>query len=145
LHRTLLRAAIFTSLRSQQALTLARQSKQGVVRRTLTFDKHDLKVVRVSTHTNSWRQGIGGLEVMPLHEFEHEHVALVKWPAGEHFQAHRHFGGEEIFVISGEFNDEHGAYPQYTWLRSPHMSEHFPFVERETIIFVKTGHLYLAE
>ncbi|MCL1058624.1 cupin domain-containing protein [Shewanella gelidimarina] len=109
------------------------------------FDKHDLKTVRVSTHTHDWRQGMGGLQVMPLHEFEHEHVALVKWPAGERFQAHRHFGGEEIFVISGEFNDEHGAYPQYTWLRSPHMSEHFPFVEQDTIIFVKTGHLYLAE
>ncbi|EOG7622766.1 cupin, partial [Vibrio parahaemolyticus] len=30
------------------------------------------------------------------------------------------------------------------WLRSPHMSEHFPFVEEETVIWVKTGHLPLG-
>lgn len=27
------------------------------------------------------------------------------------------------------------------WLRSPHLSEHFPYVEEETVILVKTGHL----
>ena len=64
-----------------------------------------------------------------------------EWPAGERFKPHRHYGGEEIFVLSGEFIDEHGRYPKGTWLRSPHLSEHFPYVEQETIIFVKTGHL----
>ena len=54
---------------------------------------------------------------------------------------HTHFGGEEIFVISGEFIDEHGRYPQGTWIRSPHLSEHAPFVEQETVILVKVGHL----
>ncbi|NOI27236.1 cupin domain-containing protein [Vibrio coralliilyticus] len=107
------------------------------------FDERDSASIRVNTHTQAWLPGIGGLEVMPLHEFEHEHVALVKWPEGERFQPHRHFGGEEIFVLSGEFADEHGRYPKGSWLRSPHMSEHFPFVEQETIILVKTGHLPL--
>ncbi|NMU83859.1 cupin, partial [Vibrio parahaemolyticus] len=51
--------------------------------------------------------------------------------------------GEEIFVLSGEFRDELGTYPALSWIRSPHMSEHFPFVEQETIIWVKTGHLPL--
>ncbi|AIW20580.1 cupin [Vibrio coralliilyticus] len=107
------------------------------------FDERDSASIRVNTHTQAWLPGIGGLEVMALHEFEHEHVALVKWPEGERFQPHRHFGGEEIFVLSGEFADEHGRYPKGSWLRSPHMSEHFPFVEQETIILVKTGHLPL--
>ncbi|MCF6452849.1 cupin domain-containing protein [Vibrio sp. MMG022] len=105
------------------------------------FDPNDLETVRINTNQTEWLPGIGGLEVMPLHNFEHEHVALVKWPKGEKFQPHRHFGGEEIFVLSGEFNDELGHYPQHTWLRNPHMSEHFPFVDQETIIWVKTGHL----
>lgn len=78
---------------------------------------------------------------MPLHEHLHEHTALVKWPAGEVFQPHRHYGGEEIFVISGIFCDEHGKYPTGSWLRSPHMSQHHPYVEEETVIWVKTGHL----
>ncbi|WP_405419416.1 cupin domain-containing protein [Marinobacter flavimaris] len=105
------------------------------------FDERDGSTVRIDTRTTPWLPGIGGLEVMPLHEFEHEHVALVKWPANEVFQPHRHFGGEEIFVLSGEFCDEHGRYPAGTWIRSPHLSQHHPFVDKETIIWVKTGHL----
>ncbi|MFH4796827.1 cupin domain-containing protein [Vibrio alginolyticus] len=107
------------------------------------FESEDLETVRINTNQASWQSGVGGLQVMPLHNFEHEHVALVKWPKGEKFQPHRHFGGEEIFVLSGELRDELGTYPALSWIRSPHMSEHFPFVEQETIIWVKTGHLPL--
>ena len=65
----------------------------------------------------------------------------LKSPAGEVFKPHRHFGGEEILVLSGEFIDEHGRYPAGTWLRSPYMSMDTPLVKQETIIYVKTGHL----
>ncbi len=105
------------------------------------FDPRDQQTVRIDTLQTPWQQGIGGLQVMSLHEFEHEHVALVHWPAGEHFQPHRHFGGEEILVLSGTFKDEHGIYPAGTWLRSPHLSGHFPYTDEETVIWVKTGHL----
>ena len=107
------------------------------------FDPHDTRQFSIDTESTSWLPGTGGLQVMPLHEYRHEHVALVKWPAGERFQPHKHFGGEEIFVLSGTFQDEHGKYPTRTWIRSAHMSEHFPFVEEETVIWVKTGHLPL--
>jgi anti-sigma factor ChrR (cupin superfamily) len=121
-------------------------SKEGcvILVKLNQFDKRDLEEVRVNTNTTPWLQGQGGLQVMPLHQFEHESVALVKWPANEVFKPHRHFGGEEIFVLSGTFKDEHGSYPQGTWLRSPHMSQHHPFVEEETVILVKTGHLPVA-
>jgi anti-sigma factor ChrR (cupin superfamily) len=105
------------------------------------FDPEDRAAVHIDTHATDWLPGQGGLEVMPLHEFRGEHVALVKWPAGERFQPHTHFGGEEILVLSGEFKDEHGSYPAGTWLRSPHMSKHYPFVDEPTIIWVKVGHL----
>lgn len=105
------------------------------------FQPNDIQPVCIDTNTTSWLPGQGGLEVMPLHDFEGEHTALVKWPAGEVFQPHKHFGGEEIFVLSGEFCDEHDRYPKGTWIRSPHMSQHHPFVEQETIILVKVGHL----
>jgi anti-sigma factor ChrR (cupin superfamily) len=78
---------------------------------------------------------------MPLHSFGAEQVALVKWPAGERFQSHTHFGGEEIYVITGEFKDELGSYPEGTWIRSPHLSSHNPYVEQNTLIWVKVGHL----
>lgn len=105
------------------------------------FKRGDAEAVRIPTQQTPWLPGQGGLEVMPLHNFEGEHVALVKWPANEIFQPHRHWGGEEIFVLSGTFRDEHGAYPKGTWLRSPHLSQHHPYVEEETVIYVKTGHL----
>ena len=105
------------------------------------FDKNDLTEVKINTHETPWRPGIGGLEVMSLHEYKHEHVALVKWPKNEKFQPHRHFGGEEVFTLTGTFMDEYGEYPQGTWIRSPHLSAHDPFVKEETIIWVKTGHL----
>ena len=70
-----------------------------------------------------------------------EGTALVHWPAGERFIPHQHWGGEEILVLSGTFRDEHGTYPKGTWIQSPHLSAHHPFVEEETVIFVKTGHL----
>jgi anti-sigma factor ChrR (cupin superfamily) len=130
-------------LRHPPGSTHAPFSKEGCVIfvKLNQFHEQDLKTVRINTQTTPWLQGMGGLQVMPLHEFEGEHVALVKWPVGERFQPHRHFGGEEILVLSGVFQDEHGQYPKHTWIRSPHMSEHFPFVEEETVIMVKTGHL----
>ncbi|MEM7517057.1 MAG: cupin domain-containing protein [Planctomycetota bacterium] len=85
-----------------------------------------------------WLPGQGGLRVKPLGEGS----ALVHWPAGERFVPHRHFGGEEIFVLSGTFRDEHGVYPAGTWIQSPHESAHHPFVLEETVIWVKTGHLH---
>lgn len=132
-----------TYLRNPPGSHHAPFSRQGcdILVKLNQFDPRDDATVRVDTHSQSWLPGIGGLEVMPLHEFEHEHVALVKWPAGERFQLHRHFGGEEILVLSGEFADEYGRYPAGSWIRSPHMSEHFPYVEQPTVILVKTGHL----
>lgn len=98
---------------------------------------------RLSINTNNqpWQPGHGNLTVKPLYNFQTESVALVFWPAGEKFILHSHFGGEEIYVISGEFIDEFGRYPQGSWIRSPHLSQHHPFVEQDTLIWVKTGHL----
>jgi anti-sigma factor ChrR (cupin superfamily) len=81
------------------------------------------------------------LLVLSLHQHGSEQVALVRWPAGERFQPHSHFGGEEIYVISGELKDEHGSYPRGTWIRSPHMSRHHPYTDQDTLIWVKVGHL----
>ncbi|MEH6649213.1 MAG: cupin domain-containing protein [Motiliproteus sp.] len=105
------------------------------------FTEGDNSQLNIDTRHGDWLPGQGRLQVMPLHSFGPEQVALVRWPAGERFQSHRHFGGEEIFVLSGEFCDEFGRYPAGSWIRSPHMSQHHPYVEEETLIWVKVGHL----
>jgi len=107
------------------------------------FEQSDLQQKIVNTHTAQWHPGlVEGLSVMPLHQFEGEHVALVRWAPNTQFNAHRHWGGEEILVLEGTFYDEHGAYPKGSWLRSPHLSQHQPFTQDDgALIFVKTGHL----
>ncbi|MGK0443798.1 MAG: anti-sigma factor ChrR (cupin superfamily) [Bermanella sp.] len=105
------------------------------------FDEQDLEQVVINTQTTPWQPGQGNLKVMPLHQFEGRNTALVFWPKGERFVPHKHWGGEEILVLSGEFKDQHGSYPKGTWIRSPHLSEHHPFVEEDTVILVKVGHL----
>jgi anti-sigma factor ChrR (cupin superfamily) len=109
------------------------------------FNAADTTQTVVDTHTTPWRQGlVDGLRVMPLHEFEGEHVALVKWAPNTQFSSHSHWGGEEIFVIEGTFHDEHGQYPKGTWIRSPHLSQHTPFTKEDgALIYVKVGHLFI--
>lgn len=101
----------------------------------------DTQRISIDTAQQTWLPGYGNLKVKPLHSFENENVALVFWPAGERFVLHNHFNGEEIYVISGELIDELGHYPSGTWIRSPHLSTHHPYVEQDTLIWVKTGHL----
>lgn len=101
----------------------------------------DARVV-IDTSQAAFRPGlVPGLTVLPLHEYGSEHVALVRWAPGTRFQAHTHWGGEEIFVLEGTFSDEYGDYPAGSWLRSPHLSRHQPFSDEGCLIYVKVGHL----
>jgi anti-sigma factor ChrR (cupin superfamily) len=101
--------------------------------------------VVLDTRTALWRPGlVPGLQVMPLHTFETQHTALVRWAPHTHFSPHRHYGGEEILVLEGTFSDEHGDYPALSWLRSPHLSGHTPFSHDGCLILVKVGHLLPA-
>ena len=98
--------------------------------------------VAVDTVNATWRPGlVAGLSVLPLYEFGTEHTAMVRWAPETRFSSHRHYGGEEIFVVEGVFEDEHGRYPAGTWIRSPHLSQHQPFSREGCLIFVKVGHL----
>ena len=95
----------------------------------------------INTRTADWYQGmVPGLTVMPLMR-QGLGSTLVRWAPETYFTSHRHFGGEEIFVVDGVFEDEHGRYPSGSWIRSPHMSAHKPFSKEGCTIFVKTGHL----
>lgn len=107
------------------------------------FEPDDTEQKIIDTQNSPWHQGlVDGLTVMPLHEHKAEHVALVKWAAHTQFDLHKHWGGEEIFVLEGTFYDEYGSYPKGTWLRSPHMSQHKPFTKEDgALIYVKVGHL----
>lgn len=106
------------------------------------FDPNDRERRVIDTRKTAWLPGlVEGLSVMPLHQFETENVALVRWAPETTFKPHTHFGGEEVLVLEGTFEDEHGSYPAGTWLRSPSMSRHRPFTVEGCTILVKVGHL----
>jgi anti-sigma factor ChrR (cupin superfamily) len=106
------------------------------------LDPADLGEAAVNCLTASWSPGlVDGLSVLPLASFGTQHTAMVRWAPGTRFSPHRHFGGEEICVVDGVFEDEHGRYPAGTWIRSPHLSMHQPFSREGCTILVKTGHL----
>ena len=109
------------------------------------FDQMDNESVCIDTCRTMWMPGDDNLEIMLLHDFGFESVVMLRYPAGTRLKPHQHFGGEEYFVVSGEVFDEYGQYPAGTWVRSPHKSEHCPFVEEETIVWLKTGHLIPAD
>ncbi|MGH8707953.1 MAG: cupin domain-containing protein [Burkholderiales bacterium] len=110
------------------------------------FTAADTQRVVIDTRAARWRQGlVPGLTVLPLHEHGPEQVALVRWAPSTRFMPHQHWGGEEILVLDGLLEDEHGTYPKGTWLRSPHLSAHNPFTGPDgALIYVKTGHLAAA-
>lgn len=107
------------------------------------FDPSDIEQKVIDTRKAQFLPGlVDGLSVLPLHQTESENVALVHWAPNTQFNPHRHWGGEEILVLEGVFEDEHGRYPAGSWLRSPHLSQHTPFTREEgALIYVKTGHL----
>ncbi|MDH3218783.1 MAG: cupin domain-containing protein [Gammaproteobacteria bacterium] len=105
------------------------------------FDPADDVSLRIDTRATAWLPGECGVKVMPLYYFETEMVALYKWPAGTRYEPQPHFGGEEVFVLSGTLCDEYGEYPAGSWLRNPHHSEHCRYVEEDTVTWIKTGHL----
>ncbi|MEO1251107.1 MAG: cupin domain-containing protein [Pseudomonadota bacterium] len=106
------------------------------------FNASDEKKIVINTNAERFVQGPSrGLTVLPLHGFGAEHTALVKWEPGARHRWHRHWGGEEIFVLDGVFSDEFGDYPKGSWLRNPHLSAHMPYSKTGALILVKTGHL----
>lgn len=110
------------------------------------LDPADCQRIVIDTRKATWFPGlVPGLSVLPLSEFGTQHTALVRWAPGTVFNPHRHYGGEEIYVLEGTFEDEFGSYPAGTWIRSPHLSAHRPFSHDGCTILVKTGHLPVTE
>lgn len=64
-------------------------------------------------------------------------TSLVRYAAGSSFKPHEHPYGEEFLVLEGEFADEHGAFPAYTYVRNPHGSRHIPQSPKGCVIFVR--------
>jgi anti-sigma factor ChrR (cupin superfamily) len=107
------------------------------------FDAGDQAQFAIDTTTADYRPAATpGIEYLPLHEYDGERVALIRWAPDTPVERHEHKKGEEVLVLEGAFYDEHGAYPAGTWMRSPHGSAHEPYTKEEgALVYVKIGHL----
>jgi anti-sigma factor ChrR (cupin superfamily) len=64
-------------------------------------------------------------------------TSLVRYAPGSAFPAHVHSGGEEILVLEGVFQDEHGDYPAGSYFRNPPGTSHSPAAAEGCVIFVR--------
>ena len=64
-------------------------------------------------------------------------TSVVRYKPNSQFRPHSHPAGEEIYVLSGVFEDDNGSYPAGTYVRNPPGSNHAPRVEKGCDIFVK--------
>ena len=53
-------------------------------------------------------------------------AVLIRMAAGASYPAHRHRGSEELFVLEGGYEDEHGAYRAGDFVRYDDGSVHHP-------------------
>ena len=68
-------------------------------------------------------------------------TSVVRYAPGASFPRHTHPLGEEIYVLRGDFQDEHGVYPAGTYLKNPPGSDHSPKTLGGCELFVKLRHL----
>jgi hypothetical protein len=64
-------------------------------------------------------------------------TTIVRYAPGSKFSEHTHTGGEEFIVLDGVFQDEHGDFPEGTYVRNPPTTSHTPGSAPGCTIFVK--------
>ena len=63
-------------------------------------------------------------------------------PPGTHLVEAEQPGGEEIFVLSGDLSDRHGAYRTGTWIRNPAGFRSGFASQNGATYWAKRGHLH---
>ena len=92
-----------------------------------------------------WRASTAdGAHFLASHGRARGQAGLCRLAPGGRIDLHSHPGGEEIFVLDGAIEDEHGAYPKGCWLRCPPGSSHAPRSPKGALLWVKSGHLGTA-
>ena len=64
-------------------------------------------------------------------------TSVVRYQPNSSFPIHDHPGGEEILVLDGVFSDEHGDWPEGTYLLNPEGFRHAPFSKEGCLLLVK--------
>ena len=106
---------------------------------------------RVAIHTNrmQWTPSpISGVDRRMLDRIGGEiarATTIVRYAPKSKFSRHVHAGGEEFVVLEGVFQDEHGDFPEGSYIRNPPGSSHTPGSSEGCTIFVKLWQFDLAD
>lgn len=98
---------------------------------------------RVVVHSDAleWTPSpMAGVDRRPLDRVGDEvarATSVVRYAPQSKFSPHVHTGGEEFFVLSGTFQDEHGDFPAGSYIRNPPQSRHTPGSEQGCVLLVK--------
>lgn len=105
------------------------------------FHADDRAHFTVDTQTARWHQGdVPGVEVLVLHEFQNERVALQRFGPEVAFNWST-ARGQEILVLEGMVSDDND-YPVGTWIRNPPGSvQSLRAGTQGAQLYVKVGHL----
>ena len=98
---------------------------------------------RVVVHSDSleWiKSPMPGVDRRPLDRVGGEvarATTIVRYAPGSEFSPHVHTGGEEFIVLDGVFQDEHGSFPEGSYIRNPPQSQHQPSSLTGCVMLVK--------
>ncbi|PAL19919.1 cupin domain-containing protein [Sphingopyxis sp. GW247-27LB] len=98
---------------------------------------------RATSHaaTSTWTASpSGGVERRMLDRIGGEiarATTIVRFAPGSAFPSHGHGGGEEYFVLQGDFVDQEGSHKVGSYVRNPPGSQHAPSAPEGATIFVK--------
>ena len=132
-----------TYFRNPMGFVHAPFSKEGcvILVKLHQFQPEDTTRLAIETDKAQWQEVQPGLQVLLLHEFRRERVALLWQATSVPGMVQEYPGGVEIYMIEGELQDADGCYPAGTWLRRPSGSRHSPVATRDALLWVKSGHL----
>ena len=109
---------------------------------TTSLNQDFSKRVVINTNEEQWHiSPSSGVERLYLERDNMGEFArassIVTFESGSKFDNHIHDNGEEIFVLEGIFSDQYGDYPEGTYIRNPHNTDHMPFSNDGCKILVK--------
>lgn len=93
---------------------------------------------RVSTTNARWRPVGEGVELAPLKIKDGVGTFLLRFQAGSRSRAHRHPGGEEVFVVSGTGRLDDLEFGPGDFVYTPPGESHTLYAETQVLIHVTT-------
>jgi anti-sigma factor ChrR (cupin superfamily) len=107
------------------------------------------KTIAMDTTAMTWKAiAQPGVTVKPMYAQAGytDTMSLERWSKKTDFGVVTYEEGAEIYVMSGDFEDEHGKYTEGCWLRFPEGGQHSPKTEEGCAIYLKRGGLnYLKD